>query len=347
MSLMKFFRLIKKFWWLILLLLVVGGLLYMRSSNAKAKELKTKTYTVTKQDLVDSLEISGYIDANEKASLRFQTSGLLTWVGVKEGDSVKKFQVLASLDKRALKNSFQQVMNNYSKSREDFEQTQSNNKDWETIGMSDVAREAVKRTLSKEQADLNNAVLAVEAQDLALKFSNLYTPIAGIVTKIESPLAGQNITPATATFEVINPTTLYFSALADQTEVVKFSPGQKGKISLDAYPNDTIESMVTLVGFTPKTGSSGTMYEIKFAFDASNSGYFYKIGMTGDVSLIFGEKKQVLAIPEKYIKEKLGKKFVNIMENGKKKEIQIETGYSADGTVEVISGLKENELIYN
>ena len=50
---------------------------------------------------------------------------------------------------------------------------------------------------------------------------------------------------------------------------------------------------------------------------------------------------------EKFIKEKLGKKFVIIMENGKKKEIEIQTGYSADGTVEVVSGLKENDVIYN
>lgn len=344
---MKFVNIMKKFWWVFLIGIIVGGVWYKVADSKKQKELKAKTYTVSKQDLVDSLEISGYIDANEKASLRFQTSGLLTWVGVKEGDTVKKYQVLASLDKRELKNSFQQHLNNYSKSRNDFEQAQSDNKNWETNGMSDVARDAIKRTLSKEQSDLNNAVLAVEAQDLALKFSNLYTPIAGIVTKVDTPLAGQNITPATATFEVVNPNTLYFSALADQTEVVKFALGQRGEISLDAYPNTTTSSKVTLVGFSPKTGSSGTMYEIKFSLDASNSANLYKIGMTGDVSLIFGEKKQVLAIPEKFIKEKLSKKFVSIMENGKKKEIQIETGYSADGTVEVTSGLKENDLIYN
>ena len=330
---------------MILILLLVGGGWFYRSKTTKEKELKKNTYTVIKQDLVDSLEISGSIDAREKVTLKFQTSGLLTWVGVKEGDVVKKFQILASLDKRELQNSMNQLLNTYSKTRVDFDQTQVDNQNW--MSNSREAQDAVKRVLQKEQADLNNAVLSVEAKNLALKFANLYTPIAGIVTKIDAPLAGQNITPTTATFEVINPNSLFFSATADQTEVIKFAVGQKGVISLDAYPNQEIETVVESVAFTPKTGSGGTVYEIKFSLDASSSAMVHKLGMTGDVSMTFGERKQTLAIPDKYIKEKIGKKFVTIMENGKKRDIQVETGYEADNMVEIVSGVKENDVIYN
>ena len=86
---MKLFAFIKKYWWIFLLGLAIGGMVYRGSETKKAKEVKDKTYTVTKKDLVDSLGIAGEIDAKEKVSLRFQTSGLLTWVGVKEGDKVK------------------------------------------------------------------------------------------------------------------------------------------------------------------------------------------------------------------------------------------------------------------
>ena len=52
----------------------------------------------------------------------------------------------------------------------------------------------------------------------------------------------------------------------------------------------------------------------------------HKLGMTGDVSMTFGERKQTLAIPDKYIKEKIGK---NLYHYGKwkKRDIQVETGY--------------------
>ncbi len=338
----------KKYWWLILIGIVIGIFIYRSSENKKQQEIKDKTYAVTRKDLVDSLSIAGEIDAKEKVSLKFQTSGLLTWVGVKEGDTVKKFQTIASLDKRELQNSMSQYLNAYSKARDDFEQTQSDNKDWETRGMTDTAREAVKRTLSKEQMDLNNSVLAFEAKNLALKFASLYTPIAGLVTKVDSPVAGQNITPSTATFEVINPSSLYFSALADQSEVTKFKVGQKGKITLDSFPDKEIEVTVESIAFTPKAGETGTVYELKIILDkeASTSGDI-RMGMTGDASFIFREIKNVVAVPSAYIKKTDGKYFVNLYTDNKQVKTEVKIGAEIDGTIEVTSGIQENDVLYS
>jgi RND family efflux transporter MFP subunit len=339
---------LKKYWWIILIGVVVGGLWYRNVEAKKTKLLKEKTFTVTKKDLVDSLTIAGEIDAKEKVSLKFQTSGLLTWVGVKEGDTVKKFQTIASLDKRELQNSMSQLLNTYSKTRSDFEQAQSDNKNWETNGMTDVAREAIKRTLSKEQMDLNNSVLAVEARDLSLKFASLYTPIAGLVTKVDSPVAGQNITPSTATFEVINPKSLYFSALADQSEVTKFKVGQKGYITMDSFSDHKIGATVESIAFTPKAGETGTVYELKIIMDkeGTDSGEI-RLGMTGDVEFVFKEIKDVVAIPSAYIKKEGNVNSVTVMKNNKQEKRDVIIGANIDGTVEIISGLQENEVLYS
>ncbi len=345
---MKVLLWLKKYWWLVLIGLVVGIMWYKSAESKKIKAIKEKTYTVTRKDLEDSLSIAGEIDAKEKVSLKFQTSGLLTWVGVKEGDMVKKFQTIASLDKRELQNSMSQYLNAYSKARDDFEQAQSDNKDWETRGMTDTAREAVKRTLSKEQMDLNNSVLAFEAKNLALKFANLYSPISGLVTKVDSPVAGQNITPSTATFEVINPSSLYFSALADQSEVTKFKTGQKGKITLDSFPDKEFEATVESISFTPKSGETGTVYELKIVLgkEASDSGDI-RMGMTGDASFIFREIKNVVAVPSAYIKKTDGKYFVNLYQNNEQVKREVKIGAEIDGTVEVSSGLQENDVLYS
>ena len=204
---MKFLR---RFWWLIAILILGGVFIGWRTNSVKAKSQQTKEYIVGRQTLVDEITLSGDIEAEQKASLKFQTSGLLAWVGVKEGDVVKKWQAIASLDKRELQNSLNQYLNTYTKERWDFEQAESDNKDWQTRGMSDLAREEVKRSLQKNQFDLNNSVLAVESRSIALKYATLVTPIEGIVTKVDSPLAGANITPASAEFVVMNPDSLYF-----------------------------------------------------------------------------------------------------------------------------------------
>lgn len=345
---MKFLSLLKRFWWLVLLLAIfVGGYFLVRRDANKAKQIPIKTVTVQKQDLVDSLSISGQIDAAEKANLQFQTSGLLSWVGVKEGDHVNKYQVIASLDKRELQNQMSQLLNTYMTNRWNFEQTQEDNINWQTNGMTDAARDAVRRVIDKSQFSLNNAVLNVEAQDLALKFANLWTPIEGIVTSIDTPNSGVNVTPTSANFMVINPKTIFFSATADQTDVVNFKVGLKGSIVLDSYPDNPIEGTVSSIGFVPMAGETGTVYEIKMIFAADNTDNSIRMGMTGDANFIFQQINGVLAVPASYVKTSNGDTYVWKMVGKTKEKVPVTIGVTIDGNTEIVSGLNENDVIYS
>ena len=344
---MKFLKIVKRFWLLFLVGFLIGGLVVWKVTQSKAKENEAKTFVVARQDLVEKLSLSGEIDAEEKVELRFQTSGLLTWVGVKEGDYVKKYQSLASLDKRELQNSMSKLLNTYSKTRWDFEQAQADNKDWQTDGMTDEARATVKRTLDKYKFDLNNSVLSVESQSLALKYATLWTPIEGVVTNIDAPVAGQNITPATASFEVVNPKTIIFSAIADQTEVVAFKEGMQGVVNLDSFSDMEIPAEIKSISYTPKAGESGTVYEIKMNIDMGENGQNVRLGMTGDVSFVTKEFKDVLVIPEGFLKKSDGKYYVTMVTKGIKTKKEVVIGDSVEGMVIITEGLNEKDSIYN
>ena len=326
---------------------LVGGAIVWFVSSTNSKRSEANKYTVKRETLTETLSLSGEIDAEEKVSLRFQTSGLLAWVGVKEGDYVKKYQSLASLDKRELQNNLSKLLNTYSDTRWDFEQAQADNKNWQTLGMTDLARDTVKRTLDKYQFDLNSSVISVESSTLALKFATLWTPIEGLVTSIDAPLAGANITPATAIFEVINPKTIFFTATADQTEVVSFIEGMKGKVVLDSFPDQELEGVVEKISFIPKAGESGTVYEIKIGIDPSELGDKLKMRMTGDVSFVLSEIPNVLVVPEGYLKKQNGKYTVTVALGGKKVKKEVTVGDSVEGMTEIREGLNEKDIIYN
>ena len=318
------------------------------SNSASAKERKNNSYVVKRENLIETLSLSGEIDAKEKADVKFQTSGLLSWVGVKEGDYVKKYQVLASLDKRELQNSMSQLLNSYMKERWDFEQDESDNKDWQTRGMTDVAREAVKRSLQKNQFDLNNSVLAVEAKDLTMKFANIWAPFEGIITKIEVPQPGTNITPAGAAFSLVNPKSLYFSATADQTEVTSFVVGTSGKIVLESFPDIEMNGVIENISFSPKEGESGTVYELKMTIDSFQVGEDrLKLGMTGDANFISKELDNVLAIPEAYLDKTNGKFFVTKLTGVIEEKIEVKPGQIIEGMVEIKEGLNEGDTVYH
>lgn len=325
---------------IIIAILAFAGIFgYQKFILAKKNE-KIESAKIKRGVLEESLTISGTVDAEEKATLRFQTSGKLVWVGVAEGDCVKKYQTIASLDQQELKKNLDKYLNTYMSERWDFEQTRDDYKD-------KVVTDSIRRILEKAQFDLNNAVIDVEIKDLAIKLANLFTPIEGIVIRIDAPFAGVNITPATAEFEIVNPNTVYFSALADQTEVTKLREGLTGKLLLDSYPDKEMSGTIKTVSFNPKKGETGTVYAVKFLFDGDNSDYKYRLGMTGDLSFTTQRKEDILYVPLKFVKTENGKKYVKIKKDQKEEKVYIETGMETEDEVEIISGLEEGEVVYN
>lgn len=338
---------IKKRWYLILA--VIGIVIYfiVRQNATNLATKKENKFTVTKQNLKEYLSLSGEIDADEKATLRFQTSGRLAWVGVKEGDVVKKYQSVASLDQRDIKNRLNKYLNTFVKNRLTFEQTHDDN--WNRqYDLSESIRKSAQRTLEESQYDLNNSVLDVELQNLSLEYSNLWSPIDGIVTRVESPFAGVNTTPTQAEIDIVNPKTIYFLATADQTEVINIKEKLKGKISMDSYSDKEIDAKIINIGLTPKTGETSTVYKVKIALDPNKIDISrFKLGMTGDASFLVKEKNNVLAVPSQFIKDNNGKKYVWTKKTDKRQKTYIKTGGEIDDNTIILFGLEEGETIYD
>lgn len=337
--LFKFIRNKKPF--LLLLMVIFAGFLIYRNFTSGDKTKKVESTKVSQGNLEDVMTISGSIDAQEQATLRFQTSGRVVWVGVKEGDYVKKFQGIASLDQIALKKTLDKELNDYLTSRWDLDQAKRDTyKDL-------VITDPIKRIIDKYQFTLNKSVLDVEIQNLSIDYANLWTPIDGIVTRVSSPFAGVNITPTQAEFEIINPKSIYFAATADQTEVVKLSQNMTGSLTLDSYPDATFSGTITNISFIPKSGESGIVYKVNFTFNNDNAEYKYRLGMAGDLSFVTARRENVLHIPTKFIKKLNGKKYLTVKRKGKEEKVEVQTGMETDTEIEITSGISSGETVYD
>jgi len=345
---MKRFVKNKFFWISIVLILIIGFGIRWSATNATNKTKKKSTYIVKKQILKETLSISGSIEAEEKVTLRFQNSGLLAWVGVKEGDSVSKYQVLASLDQQELQKTLQKYLNTYENKRRDFDQTSEEYRQpsqgyW---GLTWDQRNEVDRVLQKAQYDLNSAVLDVELKNIALRYATLISPIAGIVTRVATPIAGVNVTPTQAEIDVVNPASLYLSILPDQSEVTKITSSMSAGIIFDAYPDASVSGSISSIGFAPKTGESSTVYEVKLRFPIVPN-QAYRIGMTGDAVFTITEKQDVIAIPASYLKTENGKTYVMRKINNKPTKTYVTLGSEGDDLIEITSGLAEGDVLYD
>jgi len=331
------FKKIKKHWYIFLIVLGIAIFTYYKISAKTVAQNKKETYAVKKNNLTETLSLSGKIAANEAVTIRFQTSGRLSWIGVKEGDYVKKYQMIAALDQRETEKNLKKYLNTYLDTRWDFDQTKEDYKD-------KAISTAMQRIIDQAQFALDNSVLDVEIKNLAIEFSNLFTPIEGIITRVDAPFAGVNITPATAEFEIVNPESIYFSVNADQNEVINLKEKDKGEVIFDSFPDKTYSGEVTSISFSPKTGETGTVYEVKLSIPKIEG---LRLGMTGDVDFITKERKNVLNIPTSFINKDSNGDYVYVLIKEKKQKRYVKIGDEIDGQTIIKTGLSEGETIYD
>ncbi len=340
----RVFQFIKKRWYVFLILVFIVGYFIYQQQTALAQKEKEKLYAVKRVDLEDALSLSGGVKADEHVVLRFQTSGMLSWVGVKEGDRVKKYQGIASLDQRELKKTLQKSLNSFAKERNAFDQSKD---DTQRIGDQPIreAGDRLKRALEDAQYDLNSSILNVELNTISMQYANLWSPIDGIVIRADAKYAGVNITPASAEFEIVNPDTLYFSFVADQTEIIKLKEGTIGEIEFDAYPEEKVTGPIYYIAYTPKQGETGVVYEGRIRMPETSKDK-YRYGMTGDINFVLNRKDQVIAIPSNYVKTDKKGTYVKKWINKKPVKTYIKIGQEVEDYYEVLGGIKEGDFIY-
>lgn len=327
----------------ITIILVVLGITVFgfRYFSNKSKNIKVETAKVARGNLKETFTISGEIDARKKATLRFQTSGKLAWVKATEGDSVVVGQALAGLDLTNLKATENTMFYKYKAADANAKQIEDS-----------VKGHDADETFTQK----NTRVTAQTARDIAYdnwmlarqdsKNATLYSPITGKIISVTDLAASSYISGSTAfAIQVVDPLSLFFSASADQTEVAGLTEGKMGTLILDAVPDSDILGTIRQISYSPQVGNSDTTYSVSFYFDSKNTNY--RLGMTGDIQFVKNEKNNTLFLPTKFIKNDEDKKYIyNCQSKNDKCQIYVETGLEADEGTEIVSGLKEGDVVY-
>ncbi len=324
--------------WLIITVVVILGLILNNIIKSKANQPVLVFAHPTIETITKTLDVSGVIDAKEKVSLRFVAGGKVVYLGAKEGDTVKKWQTIATVDQRTALKTQEKYLNAYSKERLDWDQRQDD------IGDGTTVDESLKRTIDKEQFDLTNSVLDVELAAISISNGVMTSPFDGILIKSPTPVTGVQLL-ATDSFEIVNPATLTFKALVDESDISLVTQNQSATIELDAYPEENFTSAVNYISFQSVPSASGTAFVVEFPI-SSNDLTKYRLGMNGDVKIELETKQNVMTVPLVAIKERDGKTYVDIkIDNKTTEEREIEVGLETDEKIEVVSGLSTSDEI--
>lgn len=257
-----------------------------------------QTQKITYKDFTQTVSVTGSVGAKNIASLTFPIGGTISWVGVKVGDSVTQNQTIATLDTRTALKNLKAALISYSIARNTFDQTVTNNgAQTEQDALNIAPNDAIKRILQTNQYNLNQAINSVELQDLADQQSVLWTPISGIITKADATTPGITASTTSPVFTVVDPNSVVFNMDVDEGDIGKVSEGQEVRLTLDAYPNETLYLPIDKIDFASHTTSSGgNAYTVDVKL-ANNSNYKYRVGMNGNADIITAKRYHVLTVP--------------------------------------------------
>jgi len=214
----------------------------------------------------------------------------------------------------------------------------------------DVARANFDRVTrgptSEELTALQNAIayaqLDLENARNALAQTRITAPFTGTVTEInirEGELTG-GYNPLAAIADLSQ---LEIAADIDEIDVANVAVGQTVEVRLDAFPGELFKGTLTRLFPAASTQRGTTVYSAIVDFDPGN--FQVRLGMGANLKILTIEKKNVLIVPNRALKNVGTRKAVHIVAPGEPRDVFVEIGVTNGNETEIISGVNEGAQI--
>jgi len=193
------------------------------------------------------LTVSGYIINRERIELSPRFMGVVTWIGVKKGDSVTNGQVVVLLDDSEYKARLAQADGGVAMSRANVSKAQLSYDRINQLSKTDIeSKQAVddaRLGLEAATASLKEAEGAQKLAQTYLDWCTIRSPIDGVVLeKLVDPNElvvpqsfGGSRGPSTALFAVADPKDLQVEIDINEADLSKITMNQKCRLSPEAY----------------------------------------------------------------------------------------------------------------
>ena len=290
---------------IVIAVIVIVVLLNLGRSGEKV--YKVEVDKVKKGDIASLVTGSGKIQAKKDVKLSATVPGVIISLPVKDGDWVKKGQLLVQIDPSEYKSAAAQASAQLSSAKANFEQAE--------LVFERQKRLFEKNLTSKEQYDAtltqyNVAKAQYDQSSASLRQSNdllakttITAPMEGKITELMKK-EGEMVTGATynpTEIMTISDISLFeVEVEVDETDIAEVKLSQEAKIKIDAFPDTVFKGEVSEIGNTAKVTGYGTQdqvvnFLVKVLLLDEVQGI--KPGMSASVDVTTASHKDVLQIP--------------------------------------------------
>ena len=343
-------------------------------TDAKEVELSDAEYRLIKSSIL----ASGTLAFREQIELTPEVIGQVVEVHVEESDTVRKGDLVITLDPKTYQAQVDQAAARYRMQAIAIERQRlliSNLEDryerqksmFEKKLVDEDSFELLQNQLSLSRVDLRSnqeslrqARAALDQAEELLSKTVIRSPIDGVVIQVEveegeTVIAGTTNIPGSTMMVIADPSETLTEVRVDEADIAQVEVGQRADIFAAAYPDTalegTVQSIAAVARQTP--GQQSLSFLVKILLDEQDE---LKIlpGMSVRADIYTQTTEKTLAVPIQAIRydeesdedaAREDQPFVFVVEDGKAVRRDVKTGISSDADQEILDGLEEGETV--
>ena len=266
-----------------------AGIWFFAGSPAKHK-VTYATANVSKGDISNSVTATGTIEPVTEVEVGTQVSGIIDKIYVDYNSVVTKGQLIAEMDRATLQSELASQQATYDGAKAEYEYQKKN----------------YERSKGLHEKSLISDTDFEQALYNYQKAKSSYDSSKASLAKAERNLASGFETPTLFTIAA-DLTQMQVVADVDEADIGGVVEGQRASFTVDAYPNDVFEGVVTQIRLgdassTSSTSTTTTVVTYEVVISAPNPDLKLKPRLTANVTIYILDKKDVLSVPNKALR---------------------------------------------
>jgi membrane fusion protein (multidrug efflux system) len=330
------------------IILIIIGVLLLGSMSFKLYENKTiidqknkinisKSYKVTvttqkvfRKSMDKKLVLVGSVISNQETQILSQAAGEITTLNFKLGDFKAKGSLLAQVDNKVKKLALETAMLNYAKLSEDYLK-------YKKLYEGNAASETQFREIRFAS---ENARIQVEQAKQQLEYTRITAPFSGYIIS-KSIESGTYVNLGNPVASIVDIAKLKIALSVSESDAYVLKTGKKVDVSTAQYPDVKYKGTISYI--SPKSDKTHA-YPIEISIE-NISKYPLKAGTFVSVDIDLKTSAIPLLIPREALVGSINDARVYLYENGIANLHKITIGHDYNEYLEVLEGLKENELV--
>jgi RND family efflux transporter MFP subunit len=303
-----------------------------------------KVYKVKKQRISENLFYTGLIEAWKEINITPDVAGKIAAIHVEEGDRVRKGQLLAELDTRAIRLQLDQTKAGVAVAVANTNDAKRNKDRMERLSqenaVSEQQVEKINLAFEAAEAQLQQAKAALNLANHQLDVSLMKAPFNGIIAE-RSAEVGDIINPMIGGAGVLTLVDFYRVKIGvdlSHQDIVRITKGQPALLKVSAFPDEIFNGQVSVVNLAANNMTRKFRVEVR----VNNPDLILRPNTFGEVMFEVEIHENVVVVPQKAV---VDNKFVFVADGNKAEKREVILGIQNAEMVEIVSGLLEGDRV--